>query len=147
MYLLLISDIQDLNGEVITIFSPHYPDKYSNNAYYLWTIQAPTDLTINCNIIYIDLEHNRDYIYIVDSTDNYSNNSEKWVRISGSLRDNWNRTNVSFHGSTILMIFTSDGKTTGGGFRIDCRGTKSDTESITTTKIYKHTNISTIQGY
>ena len=147
MYLLLISDIQDLNGEVITIFSPHYPDKYSNNAYYLWTIQAPTDLTINCNIIYIDLEHNRDYIYIVDSIDNYSNNSEKWVRISGSVRDNWNRTKISFHGSTILMIFTSDGETPGGGFRIDCSGAKYDTESNATTEIYKHTNISTNQGY
>ena len=144
MFLLL--ELLASSGKGITLLSPNYPKSYQNNAYRLWNIRGPTNYAIHLDIIYIDIEQDKDYIYVGDGANKYDYSSGKWIRISGDLSDNWNRTEI-LNSSTVFIIFTSDGETTGIGFSIECTAIGSDFGSITTTEICKRAAFSSNQFY
>ena len=143
---MFLSELLAASGKVLRLLSPNYPESYQNNAYHLWNIRGPTNYAIHLDIINIDIEKDTDYVYVGDGANKYDYGSGKWIRISGGLSENWNRKEI-LNTSTVYMIFTSDGKTTGDGFSIECTVTESDFGSITTTEICKHATFSSNQCY
>ena len=118
-----------VESEVIT--SPHFPDKYANNMYEIWSIRAPPDFHIQMSIIIFDTERNSDYLYIGYGASEWSFNSESWISLSGTFRDVWKSKHTTFNSSIITFIFTSDGDNTEVGFHIELYGIRQK-EHITT---------------
>lgn len=98
------------------ILSPQYPGYYTNNANYKWHLKAPKGHVIRLEFLYFSLEYDPQC-------------SNDFVRVHYSLSENVNRTFcgqivppiIESSGRMIQIIFRSNARVTGGGFKAKYR--------------------------
>ena len=104
-------------NEMFIATSPDLPHEYPNNAYKLWHLSVPTNFTMSINLVFVEIELNKDYIFIGHGSGQpFNRSSASWTHITGYLRSVWEDTSSS----SVTIIFTSDGQTRAFGFQIEC---------------------------
>ena len=111
------------SGDPKNITSLFYPERYPNNAYKLWEVQAPDGFGISIVVLLFLLETGRDYVYIRDGVGGFTNTDARWKSWTGHVTNKamLSSMNLYSNSTSVTLIFTSDHSTTKQGFVIQVK--------------------------
>eukprot|EP00057_Strongylocentrotus_purpuratus_P026287 XP_011680761.1 PREDICTED: zinc metalloproteinase nas-38 [Strongylocentrotus purpuratus] len=148
------SGVDDLrltsDSPTASITSPNYPNKYPNNSYRLWTVQAPVGSVINVTVEAFDLVSDNHHLLIGDTTDRFVNSGiTTWVRWTGKKPDD--DVLGIFHyrsqGPSIHVLFTTSYKSGGTGFSLElCAYFETPVTTQPTTSTIAHSTTGDIES-
>ena len=119
--------------ESFSIKSPGYSqssnEKYPNNYYHLWDIQAPLGFLIKVIVRSLDIENGGDYVFMENGPDQFTNKgSASWISWTGQIINNLLASmDFTTNASSARVIFTSDYRTSKSGFWFQLQAIEGDT--------------------
>ena len=123
-----MSDVEPVN-----VSSPGYPSTYRNNAYKLWTIQAPHDHVIWVNATIFDLDTEIDGVFIGDIDEKFIKRGySSWKTMTGNrpVDDVFGLFHYRSRGPSIYIFFTSNYGNAGHGFVLELQANPTRKEGM-----------------
>ena len=99
--------------ESFSFNSTNYPNNYSNDESWTYTITKPGYSQISVYFSDFSIESDYDFLYILDAEENFV------ARYTGTKDPFWS---IGVSGDTLKIVFTSDELITGRGFQINATG-------------------------
>ena len=102
----------------LEVTSPNYPSNYWENAFNIWTIQAPEGFVVSIRFYQLNLTDDHAFLYLGDKAYSFSvSNSScyQWIDLSGYMQNDI----LTSTSSSIQLLFTSDFAPTRSGFKLE----------------------------